>query len=341
MRVARMNGPRSIEFFEKPIPEPVDGEVLVKVIRLGICGTDIQVYFGKNKYMTFPVVPGHEMSGEVVAIGPHVKDYKVGDRVIIRPQIVCGKCKPCLTGKSNVCENLKVYGVQCDGMASNYFVNDQKLTYKIPEGLSYDVAALIEPLAVGVRAAKRGLLNNNTDIVVIGAGTIGNLTAQAAKALGAGKVMISDVNEKKLKVAEQCAIDVPFNVKDKDLKSAVLDVFGKQGVDAIIDCAAARGVFESILSIAPKGSTIVIVGNYKEPVKVDLSLVQRNELDVRGDLMYSHNDFVDAIELMQSGQIKTDGIITHYFDFEDYDKAFAFIEENPEDVIKALIKFSV
>ena len=160
----------TVEYNEIDVPSIKPDEVLIRVKRFGICGSDIQIYHGKHKYMTFPVVQGHEASGTIDKVGAKVKDIKPGQMVTIQPQIFCGKCEPCKTGHPNVCQNLKVYGVHTDGMGQDYFAIPAEKVIPLPEGFSLDDGALIEPVTVGVGAIRRcGDVKNKT-VCVLGAG---------------------------------------------------------------------------------------------------------------------------------------------------------------------------
>jgi L-iditol 2-dehydrogenase len=336
MIVATFVAPYKVEFLERKIPEPAPNEVLLKVLRLGVCGTDSQVYMGKNKFMKFPLIPGHEVVCEVIESGNRVENFWKGERVVVQPQIVCGSCRSCRNGRYNVCNNLKCLGVQVDGLASEYYTIDANLLHKVPLELPLDQAVLIEPFAVGVRAAKRADCHG-AKVAVVGAGTIGNFTAQAAQAFGAKKVLIADISPEKLELAKKCGIDFSINTNKITLKEGIDACFGADGADVIIDCVGAKGVFNAVLDAAEKASQVVVVGNYKEPVEIDVTQIQRNELEVKGDLMYLAEDFEDAVKLMCAGKVATEGIITQRYAFKEYDQALEFIVKHPEEVMKAVI----
>ena len=186
-----MTNPGEIIFREVPVPEIKDNQVLVKIMNIGICGSDIHVYHGKHPFTKYPVTQGHEVSGEVVKTGDAVTEFHVGQKVTIEPQVYCGHCYPCRHGKYNLCEELKVMGFQTTGTASEYFAVDASKVTPIPEDMSYEEGAMIEPLAVAVHGVKQMGDVTGMNIVVIGAGPIGNLVAQSAKGMGAAKVMIN------------------------------------------------------------------------------------------------------------------------------------------------------
>ena len=173
-----MTNPGEIIFREVPVPEIKDNQVLVKIMNIGICGSDIHVYHGKHPFTKYPVTQGHEVSGEVVKTGDAVTEFHVGQKVTIEPQVYCGHCYPCRHGKYNLCEELKVMGFQTTGTASEYFAVDASKVTPIPEDMSYEEGAMIEPLAVAVHGVKQMGDVTGMNIVVIGAGPIGNLVAQ-------------------------------------------------------------------------------------------------------------------------------------------------------------------
>jgi len=338
MLLVNMPEAYKIEYLDVPVPEVGDNQVLIKMKRIGICGSDIQVYHGKHKYMTFPIVQGHEGSGVIEKIGKDVKNFAVGDRVTVQPQLFCGECYPCKSGSLNVCENLKVLGVHAPGMACQYFLVDASKVLKLPENMDFDKGALVEPTAVGVHAAKKCGDIKGANIVVIGAGTIGNLVAQAAKALGAGKVMITDINQKKLDKAAKCGIDFCVNTKEKSLKDAIVENFGSRKADAIVDCAAVKASITSAIQSARRASKIVVVGNFKEPVEIEIPLLQRQEIDMIGVMMYVREDYEDAIRFLSEGKILTDEIITDYFDIKEFKQAYEYIDTHTDDVMKVMLK---
>lgn len=219
-----MTKPGEIIFREVPIPEVKDDQILVKIMNIGICGSDIHVYHGKHPFTKYPVTQGHEVSGEIVELGANVTGFHKGQKITIEPQVYCGHCYPCRHGKYNLCEELKVMGFQTTGTASEYFAVDASKVTSLPEETSYEEGAMIEPLAVAVHGVKQMGDVKGMNIAVLGAGPIGNLVAQAAKGMGAAKVMITDVSDLRLKKAEECGIDVCVNTKNKDFGEAMAEI---------------------------------------------------------------------------------------------------------------------
>lgn len=341
MLQAVMTKPGKIEFVEADIPEINNDEVLVKVMRIGICGSDIHVYYGQHPYTSYPVIQGHEFSGLVVEVGSNVKKVSKGDKVVVQPQVFCGKCYPCRHGDYHICDDLKVMGFQTDGWAREYFKAHQSKVIKVPENMSYDVAAIVEPLAVACHAlGKSGMDLAGKNILVLGAGTIGNLVAQAAKAQGAEKVIITDLSDFRLELARRCGIDLAVNGAEVDLAQIIEKEFGPDKADLILECVGVESTITQAVDNARKGSAIIVVGVFPEKVKVDLGLVQDRELRLIGTLMYKEEDYHQAIDLLSRNKINVDLLITDYFDFKDYKKAYEHVDKQGDKAIKVMIKLA-
>lgn len=332
-----LTAPYTFVHQEAEIPEISEDQVLLKISQIGVCASDMQMYHGLHKYMTYPVVVGHEVSAAVTRVGARVQGFRPGDNVTVEPQVTCGQCYPCRIGRFNVCEHLKVLGVHKDGFACGYFAIEPKYLH-LCEGLSRDQTTLIEPLAVGIGSARRAGDLHGKNVAVVGAGTIGNLVAQSCKALGAHKVMVTDIKDKKLRYALECGIDYAVNTGAKSLKAAVEETFGAQKADVLIDCAATKFSFSSILEAARPASAIVITGNFKAPVELELPILQRQEISLLGHMMYVYEDFQEAIKAVQSGRVNLEGFATQHFRLDEIDEAFRFVDSHPDDVMKAMIQ---
>ncbi|MDR3591080.1 MAG: alcohol dehydrogenase catalytic domain-containing protein [Negativicutes bacterium] len=342
MLQAVLKGPKNIEFCDVPKPEPGAGQVLVQVKRIGVCGSDIHVYHGKHKYATFPVVQGHEGSGVVVKTGPAVEDIAAGDLVTFRPQMFCGECLLCRQGRYNLCDQYKVIGVlgSTTGMASDYFLTDASKLHKLPPSMGADAGAMVEPAAVAYHSVKLAGDVRGGKVLIVGAGPIGNLVAQSAKALGAGKTMIVDINPIRLDLAKKCGVDFCVDTSKTDLETAILANFGPDRADVIIDCAGIPKILEQLVRNARRGSNIVLVGNYYDAVPVELGLVQRREINLVGVMNYTAPDYEDVIRLIAEGKIKVSELITNHFPLKDYTKAYDYIDANSNSVMKVLIDVS-
>ena len=332
-----MTAPGEIVFRDIPTPEPGENEVLIKMMKIGICGSDIHVYHGKHPFTSYPVTQGHEVSGRIEALGAGVKGFSVGQKVTVEPQVFCGKCYPCTHGKYNLCESLKVMGFQTTGMASEYFAVSADKVTPLPDGLTYNEGAMIEPLAVTVHAIKRFEGIEGKDVAVIGAGPIGNLVAQSAKAMGAARVMITDVSDWRLELAAKCGADFTFNTMNKDFNKCLTEAFGPDKADVIYDCAGNDITINQAIRSARKGSTIILVAVFAGMANADLAVLNDHELDLNTTMMYRHEDYVDAIRLVNEGKIQLKPLISGHFAFKDYLEAYQFIDENRETSMKVII----
>lgn len=337
MRQARLVEPEKVVLEEVERPELDEGQVLIRVKRIGICGSDIHAYYDKHPYINCPIVQGHEFAGEISSIGGKVQGLSEGDRVTVMPQLVCGECYPCTHGNYHICNDLKVIGCQADGAAREYIPVDHQLVVKLPQGMSFDYGAMVEPVAVGVHAVQRLGDVEGMNLLILGAGPIGNLTAQSAKGLGARSVLITDISEHRLEVAKNCGIDHPVNVSFENLETRIKEYLGPDGADAILECVGVEETIAVAVHLARKGTDIVVVGVFGEKPSVDIGLVQDKELRLIGTLMYKAEDYRVAIDLIQSENVNLAPLISQHFAFEDYPKAFKFIEEHQDRTMKVLI----
>ena len=315
MKTVLFKAPERAVLIEREIPKAGKDEVLLKMERIGVCGTDIQVFMGRNRYMTFPLVPFHEGLAFVEEAGEGATEFQKGDRVCVNPILSCGKCYSCTHGHPNACMQFNCLGVQSDGLGAEYFCIHKKYLYRIPKDADSDVAVFAEPFAVGIHAAKRGDVTGKR-VMVLGAGTIGNFVAQAAGLLGADTVCVCDISADKVALAEKSGIPVCINTSGITLTQAAEKAFGSFP-DVVIDCVGAPALFGQILDMAGKTTTLVIVGNYSTPTEVDLAKIQRNELNVRGSITYTPEDFETAVGYITSGKVYTQGFITGHYHLRD------------------------
>lgn len=332
-----MTAPGEIIFREIPKPEPAADEVVVKIMKIGICGSDIHVYHGKHPFTKYPVTQGHEVSGRIVSVGSEVLGLTVGQKVTIEPQVYCGKCYPCRHGKYNLCEELKVMGFQTTGTASEYFAVKASKVTPLPEGMTYNEGAMIEPLAVTVHAAKRAGILTGRKVVVLGAGPIGILLAQSVKAFGASEVMVTDVSDYRLHLASECGADYTVNTRETDFNEALLHAFGPDKADVIYDCAGNDTTINQAVRCARKGSQIILVAVFADMAKVDLAVLNDHELDLNTSMMYRHEDYLDAIQFVSEGKVHLRPLMSKHFDFNDYLEAYRYIDANRETTMKVLI----
>lgn len=340
MRIATLINPEEIVIRETDKPQAKDNEIVIKVDYIGICGSDIHAYYGKHPFITCPVTLGHEFVGKVVETGQNVRGILPGETVTAMPQIFCQRCEPCESGRYNICDTLKVIGCQTPGAACDYFAFDSALVKKIPKGMPNDIPATIEPAAVGVHAVHRGSDVKGKNVVVMGAGTIGNLTAQAALAAGAKEVLITDLSDYRLQIARECGISKTANTGKLPLEAAIDEALNGERADIFFECVGIGTTVNQAIELSKKGHDIVIVGVFGKRPEVNMSLVQDKELRLIGSLMYVEKDYDDTIDLMNRGIIKTKPLISKTFELADYAKAFRYIEEHKDSSLKVLIQIS-
>jgi len=336
MRQAVMIRPGAIEFRDVPKPSPGRGQVLIRVRRIGVCGSDVHVQHGKHPFTPYPVVQGHEFSGVIEEIGRGVARLKPGLKVTATPQEVCGRCAPCRRGDYHICDVLKVRGFQAPGCAQDWFVTEADKVVPLPASFSFEQGALVEPVAVAVHSTARAGRLAGRRVAVLGAGPIGNLVGQVARARGA-KVLVTDVSAYRLDVAAACGLKAVSNAAAETLAVASARVFGKKGFDIAFECAGAEAALDEAVSAVGKGGTIVAVGVYGERPRVNMGFVQDRELNVIGTLMYQHRDFVEAVRLMKSGKVATAPLDSRHFPFESYPAAYAFIDAQADKSMKVFI----
>lgn len=332
-----MTAPGQIEFREIEKPTPKAGEAVVKIMKIGVCGSDIHVWHGKHPFTSYPVTQGHEVSGEITALGEGVEGLSVGQKVTIQPQVVCGECYPCRHGKYNLCESLKVMGFQTTGVASEYFAVDAKKITPLPQEMSFDEGAMIEPLAVAVHAVRKFGDMQGMRVAVLGAGPIGILVAQAAKGMGAQSVLITDISDVRLEKAKACGVDFCVNTKTADFGAALVDAFGPDKADVIYDCAGNDITMGQAIQHARKGSTIILVAVFAGMAHIDLAVLNDHELDLNTTMMYRNEDYLTAIELVRAGKVSLKPLISKHFVFRDYAEAYRYIDANREMAMKVII----
>jgi L-iditol 2-dehydrogenase len=337
MKQVELHAPEDIRLHDAPVPSPGPDEVLVKIACVGICGSDLHAYHNKHPFIELPVVPGHEFCGTVAEVGENVADFAPGQRVTVEPSLVCGRCYNCLHGRYNICEKLKVIGCQSTGAMAEYLAVPAAKVLALPDEVSFDQAALVEPLAVGVHAARVGGVQTDTKVLVLGAGTIGLMTLQAARALGASPVMITDTRAERLDLARQLGADEVVDPTKVDLGQRSEALFGHPGPDVIVECVGSAATVRDAIDIARKGARIVIAGVFDADVPVPLGLVQDRELEIVGTLMYAGDDFQTAIDFLAQGKARAEPLITHRYPLEEAARAFKTADSR-DNALKVLLE---
>ncbi len=311
------------------------GFVRIRPAYCGICGSDLHSYRGKHPLVHPPIVLGHEFSGTVVEVGSGVDPNWQGRAVVGMPSLACGTCYACRHGAPHICHRLRVIGnVSAPGALADELVLPVENVLALPAAIDLKAGALVEPLAVAVHALRRvGLVGGQA--LVIGAGPIGLLTGLAGRALGMTSVAITDLREARLLVAESLGLQ-PIDAAVPEWQQAVRTLW-EEGPDVIFDCVATTVTMGAALSLARKGSTVVLIGVPEEPLQLDAIQIQDHELDVIGSAMYRRDDFLTAIRLVANRGVEVHSLITSVVPLAQADDAFRRLADDPGDAVKVLI----
>ncbi|QLH20092.1 zinc-binding dehydrogenase [Streptomyces sp. Rer75] len=306
-----------------PAPVPGDHELLVRTKVVGVCGSDTHAAAGHHPFVGLPYRPGHEAVGVVAATGRGAGAFAPGDRVIVEPNLYCGTCAQCRSGRYNICRDLKVFGCQTPGAMTDLFTIAADRVHRVPEGMSDVEAALVEPLATPVHAvAKAGDLTGRS-VAVLGAGPIGLLTLLAARHAGATRIAVTDPLEGKRKRALRLGADAALPADAPALVAQANAALGGPA-DVIFDCVAREQSMAQATDLVAKGGHIVVVGvGAAGTTPIRLDLIQDRELRIEGTLMYTDEDYRTAMSLIASGTVDTGEIVTATYALEDAAEAFA------------------
>ncbi|MCE5199984.1 MAG: alcohol dehydrogenase catalytic domain-containing protein [Armatimonadota bacterium] len=331
------------KFIIKDTPEPPapgSSEVQIRVERIGICGSDISAYYGRHPYIHCPIILGHEFSGTIEKLGADASGLAIGDRCTIVPHLKCGVCPACQAGRYNQCGELRVLGAQADGAFTELINVPAEMVVNVPDSVSMEQAAMVEPGAVGYHAARRADPKPHETVVIFGAGPIGMFTMQSVKALGAEKVISVDKDTDRLALASSLGVDGTIDLLQETL-DAGLDrlVGGAANVDVFIDCVGFSGdALNNIIRVARRGIRVVVAGVLESTCNVPLlpDFVE-HELTMIGSTMYVKQDFADVLELMAQGKIRIDGIITHHWKLSDVKELYKMIDARSEKFFKIVL----
>ncbi len=254
-----------------------------------------------------------------------------------RPQLVCGKCGPCKRGQYNACQELKVQGFQAPGVAQDLFVVTEDRIVPFDDSMTYEQGAMIEPAAVGAHSTNRSGSLEGKNVVVSGAGTIGNLVAQFARARGAKKVLITDVSDFRLGIARQCGIELTANVAVDSFAEAVKGAFGDEGFQTGFEAAGVQESLDVLMQYVEKGGDVVVLGVYSKNPVVNMYYLGEHELNVYGSMMYRQEDYETAAAMIASGKIVTQPLLTRSFPFSQYMGAYEFIDKQGDQTMKVMI----
>jgi len=343
MKAAFLIEPEKIEIREVEIPKPQKNEVLVKIKNVGICGTDKHIYKSGQLALArvkLPFILGHECSGEVVDLGKDVMGIKIGDRVTVEPSNTCGICEFCKRGLYNMCVDYKPLGMPPDnqGVMAQYIAHRYDRCFLLPETISFEEGALIEPLAIVIHALNLTNFKIGDEVLILGAGSIGLLMLMLLKAIGAGRCFIGSGNNFKLNLARKMGADFVINSTEKNLTDEITRATGGAGVPIIFDAIGTKETAENSILLAKKGAFIIWIGVTADKASINISDLIMKMLTVRGTSDFI-NDFPKAISLVGSRRLAIDSIVTDYFNFKDINEAFRYSTYGHKENIKTMINF--
>ncbi|MBU3182270.1 zinc-dependent alcohol dehydrogenase [Clostridium psychrophilum] len=333
MKALVYTGPKKVELRDIVEPTLKDGNIKLKIMYCGICGSDIGIYLGAHPRAKAPLVLGHEFLGKVIEDG---KKFKKGDRVVAYPLLSCGYCLPCRTGNAHVCNTLGLLGIDVDGGLCEYVSVDEDVLYKVPDNISDIAATVIEPLAVIVRAIHQSNFKSLDVVAVIGAGPIGMITGMMLKHMGASKIFISDIDENRIEKAKEFGM-IPINPKTENLEDITKAATGGEGVDVLFECSGAEIAAIQMTDITRVGGNICMVSVHKAPHNVNLRDINFKEQHLVGTRVYTREEFRQAVEYSSMIKYDLEKIISHIVPLKDSEKVFDMIADPSCATVKVIV----
>ncbi|MBC7320669.1 alcohol dehydrogenase catalytic domain-containing protein, partial [bacterium] len=315
MKAVYLESPKNV--FIKEIEEPLcpKGYAKIRVKVVGICGSDVSAYKGTSPMCTYPRIIGHEIVGEVVEVNGEDTKLKLGDRVILEPYVYCRRCYPCLNGRTNSCENLKVLGVHIDGGMTEYISHPVHLIHKLPDLISFEEAVIAEPLSIALHSIHRLKLKPGEHIVIFGAGQIGNLTAQASLAINAIPILI-DILDERLEVASNLGIKYLLNPNKEDIVERIKEITNNRMAECVAEATGSSFGIRTSLDIVAYTGRIAFVGWSNQEVSLPTALITRKELDIYGS-RNSVGEFPLALEMIEKGEVNVKALISEIISLEE------------------------
>jgi L-iditol 2-dehydrogenase len=330
-----------LEIADLPLPGVGRGEVLVRVEACGICGSDVHGFDGSTGRRIPPIVMGHEAAGTVEATGEGVTKYKKGDRVTFDSTVYCGECQYCKRGQINLCDNREVIGVSCGdyrrhGAFAEFVVVPERIMYPLPKDFSFDEAAMLEAVSVAIHGVKVSEVAGGETALVIGAGMIGLLTLQAARAAGCERVFITDVDQTRLELARQVGADEVLHRSGAELVTEVMRLTGGNGVDLTLEAVGRNETVTSAIDCTRKGGKVTLIGNIMPEVTLPLQKVVVRQLRLQGSCA-SSGEYPEAIELIANGKIQVKQLITAVASLEEGPRWFERLHSREPNLMKIIL----
>lgn len=333
----RLAAPREIKIDTVDMPDLKGDDVLLRVRKGGICGSDIHIFDGTHPIGGYPKIIGHEFAGSIVETGEYVTNLEHGDSVVVNPLINCGSCYACTKLKRpNVCSRLKVMGVHLDGGFSTQVVVPASSVHKF-QNMSWTAATLVEPFTIAAQIVERSRLSSEDSVLIIGAGTIGLATTMLAERIGA-KIAASDLFGSHLTKAGALGAELTVNARDASFNEKLLEFTGGDGFSVVVDSVGNSPTLETALEYAAPGARVVVIGFDQSHLSVSPFDITYRELEIIGSRLQTYK-FESIVKLFDSGEIKPEQIVSHTYRYEDANTVFPFIVDHPEAVIKVQLEF--
>ena len=336
MKAIVISNPNEIEIREVPMPEVKEGEALLKVKYVGICGADVASYTGNQPFTTYPRIPGHEFSAEIVEIPENDKGLKVGDIVTCNPYFNCGECYSCQRGYVNCCTDNQTMGVQRDGAFCEYIAMPVERIFD-GKGLSAKELALIEPFSISQHAVSRATIKKSDTVLVLGAGPIGLFALIAAKQL-CKKIVVADILDNRLELAKEYGADAVVNTKTQSLEEFTKEFTNGNGFDVCIEACGAPETFLGCIDACAFAGNIILIGNGKRETSFIHSIILKKELNIHGSRNALKDDFINNIDLVASGKADIMKMVSGVYEMSDAISAFEALKNNDGTLAKLLIK---
>jgi L-iditol 2-dehydrogenase len=341
MKALLLSEYKKLELADLPQPEPGANEVLVQVAACGICGSDVHGYDGTSGRRIPPIVMGHEAAGTIAQVGASVKDFKKGDRVTFDSTVYCGECDYCRRGEVNLCDQRQVVGVSCGdyrraGAFAEYVVVPQRILYHLPESLSFPEAAMLEAVSVALHAVRLSEFKGGETVLVVGAGMIGLLTMQAARAGGAARIIVADIDATRLRLAKEMGADSTLQLSGAELVAEIMRLTGNQGVDVALEAVGRNETVSVAIDSVRKGGTVTLIGNISPEVTLPLQKVVTRQLRLQGTAA-SAGEYPQAMELMMNGKIQVKPLITAVAPLEEGSRWFERLYAHEPNLMKIVL----
>lgn len=323
MRAAVLVAPKRFEIHMRDIPVPKSDETLIKIERVGICGTDMHIFNGHYATDKFPLVPGHEFVGRIQQNGSLAKRFKIGQCVVVDINVGCGHCYWCRRNEILSCEAIQQIGISRDGAFCDYLAVPERLVIPVPESMDAGIAALTEPVACVVRAARKAKIGLGNSVVILGAGPIGNLHVQLMRLLGVAPIIAYDLSVSRCQMAKEAGADLVVNDPAK-LHAAVIAMTDGRGADFVIESVGAASLYKEAFHLIRRGGHVAFFGITGPNEKIAIDIVQTilREDSLKGSVAGMGQDMHDALNLLAHGRFKTDAFTCATFPLIDIQSAF-------------------